>query len=57
MQISPAFEPRDYPETWLTSSMENEPELMASVFLKASTGNNYDLIEPDPNPELVPKSF
>jgi hypothetical protein len=29
---------------------------MASVFLKASTGNNYDLIEPDPNPELVPKS-
>ena len=38
MQTFPAFETRDYPETWLTSSMENAPELMASVFLKANPG-------------------
>ncbi len=36
MQISAAFETRAYPETRSSYSTENELEVMASVFPKAS---------------------
>ncbi len=38
MHVFPAFEIRDYPEKRYACITETEPELMASVFLKASPG-------------------
>ena len=50
MQISPAFETRDYPEIRLYNPAEIEFEFMAYLLLKVSPGNKSRLIEPEPKP-------
>ena len=56
MQVSPSLETRAYPETRRSCCIVTEHEFMASLLLRTSPVDKFHLIEPDPNPEQVPKA-